>query len=404
MVHEACRFRATPMEVTEWLRGLGLEQYAPAFRDNELTGLRRLTAEDLRELGIASIGHRRRLLDAIAALRDRQPTAGAPPAPVPATTAAGEAERSQLTVMFCDLVGSTPLSARLDPENLRGIIGSYHRCGAETVESFGGFVARYMGDGALVYFGYPRAHEDDAERATRCGLARVDRVPASRRRPFGLSWVCARLLRSFGSGCRVPPAMSHTSCRRALGSDRHGDGAALRCRHGLGGRWEEMLPSRPKRLGDRSETRCRPTLGRSLRLLRGCSEQAPAPPRSRELDPSLEHALPTRYRRRRGRKAQSLVDSTEHPQCEGVPNLRCSTAKLAELVGDIAMARLELETLLKMGMGAGKIDCSLPRVDNCWRPWEIGCRFFTGPERSRDCWFGRSRRCLSRGLVVLAVS
>jgi len=80
-------------------------------------------------------------------------------------------------VMFCDLVGSTPLSARLDPEDLRGIMGAYHRCVAETVEGFGGFVARYMGDGVLVYFGYPQAHEDDAERATRCGLALADRVP-----------------------------------------------------------------------------------------------------------------------------------------------------------------------------------------------------------------------------------
>jgi class 3 adenylate cyclase len=87
------------------------------------------------------------------------------------------AERRQLTVMFCDLVGSTPLSARLDPEDLRKIIGAYHRCVAEIVEGFGGFVARYMGDGVLVYFGYPQAHEDDAERATRCGLALVDRVP-----------------------------------------------------------------------------------------------------------------------------------------------------------------------------------------------------------------------------------
>jgi len=86
-------------------------------------------------------------------------------------------ERRQLTVMFCDLVGSTALSSRLDPEDLRGIIGAYHRCVAETVEGFGGFVARYMGDGALVYFGYPQAHEDDAERAMRCGLALVDRVP-----------------------------------------------------------------------------------------------------------------------------------------------------------------------------------------------------------------------------------
>jgi class 3 adenylate cyclase/predicted ATPase len=92
-------------------------------------------------------------------------------------TAEVTAERRQLTVMFCDLVGSTPLSARHDPEDLRGILGAYHRCVAETVEGFGGFVAHYMGDGVLIYFGYPQAHEDDAERAIRCGLAVVDRVP-----------------------------------------------------------------------------------------------------------------------------------------------------------------------------------------------------------------------------------
>jgi class 3 adenylate cyclase/predicted ATPase len=163
------------MNVAEWLRGLGLEQYAPAFRDNHIDGevLRRLTAEDLRELGVASIGHRRRLLDAIAALV----TADTPPTPTPALTAATDAERRQLTVMFCDLVGSTALSARLDPEDLRGILGAYHRCVTEIVEGFGGFVARYMGDGVLVYFGYPQAHEDDAERATRCGLTLIDRVP-----------------------------------------------------------------------------------------------------------------------------------------------------------------------------------------------------------------------------------
>src|SRR5215470_2340997 len=102
--------------------------------------------------------------------------APAPPAPSPpARTDA--AERRQLTVMFCDLVGSTPLSARFDPEDLRGIMGSYHRCVAKTVEGFGGFVARYMGDGVLVYFSYPQAREDDAERAIRCGLAVVEQVP-----------------------------------------------------------------------------------------------------------------------------------------------------------------------------------------------------------------------------------
>ena len=162
------------MDIAVWLRGLGLEQYELAFRDNDIDGevLRRLTGEDLRELGVTSIGHRRRLLDAIAALDSDASTTAEAAAPEPVAT-----ERRQLTVMFCDLVGSTPLSERHDPEDLRGILGAYHRCVAETVEGFGGFVARYMGDGVLIYFGYPQAHEDDAERAIRCGLAMVKRVP-----------------------------------------------------------------------------------------------------------------------------------------------------------------------------------------------------------------------------------
>ena len=100
------------IDIAEWLRGLGLEQYAPAFRDNHVDGevLRRLTAEDLRELGVASIGHRRRLLDAIAALGEGGPSTEASPAPIPALATASAAARRQLTVMFCDLVGSTPLS------------------------------------------------------------------------------------------------------------------------------------------------------------------------------------------------------------------------------------------------------------------------------------------------------
>src|SRR5207248_867752 len=162
------------MDVAEWLRGLGLEQYAPAFRANDIDEevLRRLTGEDLRELGVTSIGHRRRLLDAIAALG----AAEAPPPSTPVPIVASEAERRQLTVMFCDLVGSTALSARFDSEDLREIIGAYHRCVADTVGRFDGFVAKYMGDGVLVYFGYPQAHEDDAERAVRAGLDVVDAV------------------------------------------------------------------------------------------------------------------------------------------------------------------------------------------------------------------------------------
>ena len=166
------------MDVAAWLEGLGLERYAPAFRDNEIDwdALPKLTAEDLKDLGVVLGGHRRKLLHAIAALGAAVPAAAAMAA-APDALARAEAERRQLTVMFCDLVGSTPLSARLDPEDLRGIIGTYHRCVAETVEGCGGFVARHMGDGVLIYFGYPQAHEDDAERATRCGLALVDRVP-----------------------------------------------------------------------------------------------------------------------------------------------------------------------------------------------------------------------------------
>src|SRR6516164_7638232 len=150
-----------PIDIAEWLGGFGLEQYAPAFRENDVDGevLRRLTAEDLRELGVVSIGHRRRILDAIAALGESKPVVEASAAPA-ADPPSNEAERRQLTVMFCDLVGSTPLSTRFDPEDLREIYGAYHRCVADTVGRFGGFVAKYMGDGVLIYFGYPQAHED----------------------------------------------------------------------------------------------------------------------------------------------------------------------------------------------------------------------------------------------------
>ena len=163
------------MDLAEWLRGLGLEQYAAAFQNNDIDQkvLHRLTGEDLRELGVASVGHRRRLLDAIAALHNGAPQ----PITIPAAAAASsEAERRQLTVMFCDLVGSTRLSTRFDPEDLRDVIGAYHSCVTNTVGRFAGFVAKYMGDGVLVYFGYPEAHEEDAERAVRAGLAIIDAV------------------------------------------------------------------------------------------------------------------------------------------------------------------------------------------------------------------------------------
>ena len=167
------------MDVAAWLRGLGLERYEQAFRDNEIDWevLRKLTSDDLRDIGVAAVGHRRKLLDAIAALGAAVPaatvTAASGDAPTPA-----DAERRQLTVMFCDLVGSTALSAQLDPEDLRAVIGAYHRCAAAVIERAGGFVAKYMGDGVLAYFGYPRADEHDAERAVRAGLTLVEGVAA----------------------------------------------------------------------------------------------------------------------------------------------------------------------------------------------------------------------------------
>jgi class 3 adenylate cyclase len=160
------------VDITAWLHSLGMQQYEAAFRENAIDAaiLPELTADDLKDLGVNLVGHRRRLLAAIAAFRN-----DVAPVPEPATTAA-TAERRQLTVMFCDLVGSTALSTRFDPEDLREIVGAYHRCVADTVSRFGGFVAKYMGDGVLVYFGYPQAHEDDAERAVRAGLAVIEAV------------------------------------------------------------------------------------------------------------------------------------------------------------------------------------------------------------------------------------
>ena len=169
------------MDVAVWLRGLGLERYDQAFRDNEIDEkvLSSLTAEDLKDLGVTLVGHRRRLLDAIAALGAAVATAAASAtvgAAGPGTPVQSGAERRQLTVMFCDLVGSTALSARLDPEDIREVIGAYHRCCAAVIERAGGFVAKYMGDGVLAYFGYPRADEHDAERAVRAGLALIDAI------------------------------------------------------------------------------------------------------------------------------------------------------------------------------------------------------------------------------------
>ena len=163
-------------QIADWLEKLNLGQYAQRFAENDIdvSVLRHLTDADLEKIGV-SLGHRRKILAAIAELPGASPSKHEPAAsvePTPQETA----ERRQVTVMFSDLVGSTALSARMDPEDLREVISAYQKCVGETVQRFGGFVAKFMGDGVLVYFGYPQAHEGDAERAVRAGLELVAAV------------------------------------------------------------------------------------------------------------------------------------------------------------------------------------------------------------------------------------
>jgi class 3 adenylate cyclase/predicted ATPase len=170
-------------QIADWLEKLGLGQYAQRFADNDIDFeiLNDLTDQDLEKIGVTSLGHRRKLLRAIVNLKGVEqitPAVAVAAAP-PATPRAGDiAERRQVTVMFSDLVGSTALSARMDPEDLRELISAYHKCVAEAVRRYDGFVAQYLGDGVLAYFGYPEAHEDDAERAVRAGLELIAAVIA----------------------------------------------------------------------------------------------------------------------------------------------------------------------------------------------------------------------------------
>ncbi|MFO1049382.1 MAG: adenylate/guanylate cyclase domain-containing protein [Geminicoccaceae bacterium] len=160
------------MDVAAWLRGLGLGQYEGAFRDNDIDArvLPGLTAEDLKEIGVASVGHRRLMLQAAAALST------APPGPL-AAPPRSRAERRQLTVMFVDIIGSTALSGRLDPEAMRSVLLAYQNAVAGEIARYRGHIAKFMGDGVLAYFGWPEADEDEAERAARAGVGIVEAVP-----------------------------------------------------------------------------------------------------------------------------------------------------------------------------------------------------------------------------------
>ena len=166
-------------QIADWLKRLDMQQYIQHFAENDIDFaiLGELTDQDLEKIGVTSLGHRRKLLRAIADLQGGKPTAVVAAAAT-APRVADTAERRQVTVLFSDLVGSTALSARMDPEDLREVMTAYQKCVAEVVRRFGGFVAKYLGDGVLVYFGYPEAHEDDAERAVRAGLELIAAVSA----------------------------------------------------------------------------------------------------------------------------------------------------------------------------------------------------------------------------------
>ena len=165
-------------QIAVWLEKLGMSEYAERFTENrvDFSVLPDLTDQDLEKLGVL-LGDRRKMLRAIVNLEATEKSAPAITVAAPASAVPvglhDTAERRQVTVMFSDLVGSTALSARMDPEDLREVISAYQKCIAETVGRFGGLVAKYMGDGVLIYFGYPQAHEDDTERAVRAGLELV---------------------------------------------------------------------------------------------------------------------------------------------------------------------------------------------------------------------------------------
>ena len=222
-------------QIAEWLEKLGMSEYAERFVENgiDFAVLPDLTDQDLKEIGVL-LGHRRKLLRAMAELNEveKGPLKAAPPAATSATPQ-DAAERRQVTVLFSDLVGSTALSARMDPEDLREVISAYQNCVAGSVQRFGGFVAKYMGDGVLVYFGYPQAHEDDAERAVRAGLELIQAVGALKSSaPLQTRVGIATGLVVVGD-CRIGCCSGAGDCRR----DPEPCGASARYRRAEHGRY-----------------------------------------------------------------------------------------------------------------------------------------------------------------------
>jgi class 3 adenylate cyclase len=196
------------MDVGGWLRGLGLGQYEEPFRDNKIDAdlLPRLTVDDLKDIGVSVVGDRRRLLDAIAVIAGADPPADLPAPPrksAPSKGLEASAERRPITVMFCDLVGSTSLAAKLDAEDWRNLVNAYLDQASAAVTDFGGHVLKKLGDGLMALFGYPQAQENDAERAVRAALS-----PSSARSPTSTIGMPPRARRNCPHASALSPGRS----------------------------------------------------------------------------------------------------------------------------------------------------------------------------------------------------
>jgi hypothetical protein len=215
-------------DIRRWLAEQGFAKYADTFVSNAigLNVLSELTDADLKDIGITTLGDRKRLLKAIASVASADISSAVPTATPASST---DAERRQITVLFCDLVASTALASRLDAEDLRDVIRAYHKCCADIVAKYDGSVAQYLGDGVMVRFGYPKAHEDDADRAIRCGMEMIkavgalkvpDRVEARSPRRHCNRRCRSRRSNAFGSG-RDAKSRSPTAGLGRAGLDCH---------------------------------------------------------------------------------------------------------------------------------------------------------------------------------------